>query len=77
MPVPFEDIILDVGFRSDFFLDQRVIVECKSVDELHPIGQAKLLNYFKITKLQVGLLINFNVLFLKDGIKRIVNSFKG
>ena len=77
MPVPYEDIILDVGFRRDFLVDQEVIVECKSVDELHPIDQAKLINYLKITKLQVGLLINFNVLFLKDGIKRVVNNFKG
>lgn len=76
LPVPYENIILDVGFRCDFLVDKRVIVECKSVEELHPIDGAKLLNYLKITKLQVGLLINFNVLILKEGIRRMVNNFK-
>lgn len=76
LPVPYEDIILDVGFRCDFLVDKRVIVECKSVEDLHPIDEAKLLNYLKITKLQVGLLINFNVLLLKNGIKRMVNNFR-
>lgn len=75
LPVPYEDIVLDVGFRCDFLVDNRVIVECKSVQELNPIDDAKLLNYLKITKLQVGLLINFNVLLLKRGIRRIVNNF--
>lgn len=76
LPVPYEDIVLDVGFRCDFLVDNRVIVECKSVQELNPIDDAKLLNYLKITKLQVGLLINFNVLLLKRGIRRIVNNFR-
>jgi len=76
LPVPYEDIILDVGFRCDFLVDKRVIVECKSIEAFHPIDEAKLLNYLKITKLQVGLLINFNVLILKKGIRRMVNNFK-
>ena len=76
LSVPYEDIILDVGFRCDFLVDQRVIVECKCVENLHPIDEAKLLNYLKVTKLRVGLLINFNVLILKRGIRRMVNNFK-
>jgi GxxExxY protein len=75
LPVPYEEIILDVGFRCDFLVDSKVIVECKAVQELTQVDQAKLLNYLKITQLQVGLLINFNVLLLKDGIKRLVNHF--
>ena len=75
LPVPYEDIILDVGFRCDFLVDRKVIVECKAVQELTPIDQAQLLNYLKITRLQLGLLINFNVLVLKDGIRRLVNKF--
>ena len=75
LPVPYEDIILDVGFRCDFLVDGRVIVECKTVQEISAIDQAKLLNYLKIAKLQVGLLINFNVLLLKRGIRRMVNNF--
>jgi len=76
LPVPYKDIIVDVGFRCDFLVDKRVIVECKSVEDLHPIDEAKLLNYLKITSLQVGLLINFNVMLLKNGIKRMVNNFQ-
>jgi GxxExxY protein len=73
LPVPYEDIVLEVGFRCDFLVDSRVIVECKAVKELSPMDQAQLLNYLKITKMPLGLLINFNVLLLKDGIKRIAN----
>ncbi|MBC8182160.1 GxxExxY protein [candidate division KSB1 bacterium] len=77
LPVPYENIILEVGFRCDFLVDKKVIVECKTVKELTAFDQAQLLNYLKITKLQVGLLINFNVMILKDGIKRMANDFKG
>ena len=75
LPVPYEDIFLEVGFRCDFLVDQRVIVECKSVKEITPLDHAQLLNYLKITKLQLGLLINLNVRILKSGIKRIVNNY--
>lgn len=75
LPVPYGDIILDVGFKCDFLVDGKVIVECKAVKELTAVDQAQLLNYLEITKLQAGLLINFNVLVLKQGIKRIVNKF--
>ena len=73
--VPYEDIILEVGFRCDFLIDKRVIVECKSVKDVAPIDHAQLLNYLKISELQLGLLINFNVLKLTSGIKRIVNNY--
>lgn len=76
LPVIYEEVVIDVGFRCDFLIDERLIVESKSVKELHPIDQAQLLNYLKITKLQVGLLINFNVFVLKDEIKRMVNYFR-
>ena len=75
LPVPYEDIFLEVGFRCDFLVDKRVIVECKSVKEVTPLDHAQLLNYLKITDLQLGLLINFNVQILKSGIKRIVNNY--
>ncbi len=77
LPVHYEDILLEVGFRCDILVDKRVIVECKSVKEFAPIDHAQLLNYLKISELQVGLLINFNVIKLTDGIKRIVNDFRG
>ena len=60
--VPYEDIILDIGFRCDFLVENVVIVECKAMKKSGPIESAQLLNYLKITKLQVGLLINFNTL---------------
>jgi len=75
LPVPYEDIFLEVGFRCDFLVDKRVIVECKSVKEITPLDHAQLLNYLKISNLNVGLLINFNVRKLTDGIQRIVNNY--
>ena len=75
LPVPYEDILLEVGFRCDFLIDKRVIVECKSVREVTPLDRAQLLNYLKITDLQLGLLINFNVRILTKGIKRVVNNY--
>jgi len=75
LPVPYEDIFLEIGFRCDFLVDKRIIVECKSVKEITPLDRAQLLNYLKITDLTVGLLINFNVRILKSGIKRIVNNY--
>ena len=75
LPVPYEDVFLEVGFRCDFLIDKRIIVECKSVKEVTPLDHAQLLNYLKITDLTVGLLMNFNVRKLTDGIKRIVNNY--
>jgi GxxExxY protein len=75
LPVPYEDILLEVGFRCDFLIDKRIIVECKSVKEVTPLDHAQLLNYLKITELQLGLIINFNVRILTRGIKRIVNNY--
>jgi GxxExxY protein len=60
LPVPYEDITLEVGFRCDFLVNKRVIVECKSVKEVTPLDHAQLLNYLKITNLNVGLLIDPN-----------------
>ena len=76
LPVKYADILLDVGFRCDFLVEKCIIVECKAVKELTPIDEAQLLNYLKITEKQVGLLINFNVIKLTDGLKRKVNNYK-
>jgi len=69
--VPYKDIQLE-GQRLDLLVGERVIVELKAVTELHPIHQAQLLSYLKATNLRLGLLINFNVRVLKDGLKRLV-----
>lgn len=76
LPVKYEKINLDIGFRCDLLVENSVIVECKAVKELTQLDEAQLLNYLKITRLEVGLLINFNVINLVKGLKRIVNNFK-
>ena len=75
MPVQYEDIVLEVGFRCDFFIENRLIVECKAVKELRSIDLAQLLNYMKISNVQVGLIMNFNTLKFTDGLKRLVNNY--
>ncbi len=76
LPVQYENVKLDLGFRCDFLVDDRVIVECKAVKALTELDLAQLLNYLKIANINVGLLINFNVMLLKDGIKRVVNKLE-
>lgn len=67
---------LDCGYRIDFLVEGIVIIELKSVDELTPIFLAQVLTYLRLLEKEVGLLINFNVPVLKDGIRRIVNNYK-
>lgn len=76
LPVKYDDILLDVGFRCDFLVEKSVIVECKAIKELTQVDMAQVLNYLKVTDLPVGLLINFNTIKLINGLKRIVNNFK-
>lgn len=72
LPVEYKGIKLDCGYRIDIMVDNRLIVETKSVDKILPIHQAQLLTYMKLTKISIGLLVNFNVKYLKNGIKRMV-----
>jgi GxxExxY protein len=72
LPVSYKGIVLDCGYRLDFVVADSVVLEIKSVDELAPIHEAQLLTYLRLSKKKVGLLINFNVPLLKDGIKRRV-----
>ena len=74
LPVVYENVRIDVGYRIDLMVEDAVIVELKAVNEVLPIHQAQLLSYLKLSGKSVGLLINFNVLHLKDGIKRMVND---
>ena len=73
VPVSYKDVLLDCGYRLDVVVANKVIVELKTVERLAPIHEAQLLTYLKLTKLPLGLLINFNVPVLKQGIKRIAN----
>ena len=72
LPVEYKGMKLDCGYRIDLLVDNSLIVELKSVDRLLPIHQAQLLTYMKLSGISIGLLINFNVEYLKHGIKRMV-----
>jgi len=72
LPVVYEGIKLDIGYRIDMLVEGSVVVEVKSVDGIAPIHQAQILSYLKLSGRGLGLLINFNVVHLKDGIKRFV-----
>jgi GxxExxY protein len=74
LPVLYKEVRLDCGYRLDLIVEEVVIVELKTVECLLPIHEAQLLTYLKMKNLRVGLLINFNVPVLKDGIKRMVNN---
>ena len=74
LPLIYREIKLEVGYRLDLLVEDLVVVELKSVDALIPIHQAQLLSHLKLSGKRLGLLINFNVLHLKDGIKRVVNG---
>jgi len=74
LPVIFDGEKIDLGYRIDLIVENIVIVEVKSVDGLHPVHQAQLLSYLRLSGIGVGLLINFNVHSLKVGIKRMVDG---
>ncbi|MFT4060913.1 MAG: GxxExxY protein [Edaphocola sp.] len=74
IPLIHESIRMEVGFRADIIIDRKVIVELKSVEKLADVHFKQLLTYLKLSGLKLGLLINFNTAFLKDGIHRIVNN---
>ena len=72
LPVEYKGIRLDCGYRIDFLVANELIVEIKSIDGISPIHEGQVLTYMKLSKIPVGLLINFNAKYLKDGIKRFV-----
>ncbi len=74
IPLIYKEIKFDVGYRLDLLINKKVIIEIKSVDLLAPVHYAQLLTYLKLSELKLGLLINFNVKLLKEGIHRIVNK---
>ncbi len=75
LPVVYREVQLDCGYRLDLLVENQVIVEIKSIESLMPIHKAQLLSYLKLSGCHVGLLINFNVRVLRDGIVRVVNNF--
>ena len=76
VPVIYEGVHLDCGFRADLLVNGLVVVELKAKEKIHPIDCAQVLSHLRLLKLSLGLLINFHECDLKKGIKRIVNDFK-
>lgn len=74
LPLIYEEVKLDIGYRLDIIVENKLILEIKSVDALNEIHFAQLLTYLKLTNCKLGLLINFNVALIKNGIRRIVNN---
>lgn len=75
LPLVYKGVTLDCGYRIDLVVEDLVIVELKTVEKFHPIHEAQLLSYLKLYGKNLGLLINFHVPVLKDGVKRVVNNF--
>jgi GxxExxY protein len=78
LPVPlnYKGKLIEVGFRADVVIGQKLLIELKAVEKLAPIHQAQVITYLKILKLPLGLLINFNEVLIKDGIHRVLNFKK-
>ena len=74
IPVIWKGIKMNIGFRTDLIINDKVIIELKSVEKLAPVHPKQLLTYLKITNIKLGLLINFNEKLIKNGITRIVNN---
>ena len=74
LPVVYDEVKLEVGYRIDLLVENQIIVELKAIAAIQPIHEAQLLSYLKLSNLKIGLLLNFNVKLMKDGIKRIVNN---
>lgn len=73
LPIIYKEIKLDHGYRIDLLVENRVVIEIKSVDYIMDVHKAQLLTYLKLGEFRLGLLLNFNSMLLKDGIKRIIN----
>lgn len=76
IPVVYESVHLDVGFRADLIVEGKVIIEIKSVERIAPVHKKQLLTYLRLTDKRLGILINFDVELIKDGINRVVNRLK-
>ncbi|HNW96883.1 MAG TPA: GxxExxY protein [Bacteroidales bacterium] len=75
LPLIYEEIKMECGYRIDLLVENSVVIEIKSVDAINDIHVAQVLTYLKLSKCRIGLLINFNVVKLKDGIKRLIHGY--
>jgi GxxExxY protein len=76
IPIMYDHVKIDEGFRADFIVEDAVVVELKSIESVLPVHKKQLLTYLRLTEKRLGLLINFNVPLVKDGITRIVNGLR-
>ncbi|MDU0457827.1 MAG: GxxExxY protein [Geobacteraceae bacterium] len=76
VPIRFQDIVFDEGFRADLIVEQKVIIELKSVERLMPVHSKQILTYLRLTGCRLGLLINFGENLMKDGFKRVANGLE-
>ena len=76
VPLVYDDVKLECGFRADLLIENRIVVELKCKDQIHPVDEAQLLSHLRLLNLNVGLLINFHVVLLRDGIRRMVNNYR-
>ena len=74
IPVVYEEVKLEVGFRADLIVEKKVVIEVKSIEAIAPVHSKKLLTYLRLAGKKLGLLLNFNVVLMKDGIKRVVDN---
>ena len=74
LPLIYEEVKLDVGYRIDLLVEKKLIIEVKSVDALNDLHLAQILTYLRLSECKLGLLINFNTILFKDGVKRVVNN---
>lgn len=74
IPVYYNELMLELGFRADIIVEEKVIIEIKSIESLLPVHRKQLLTYLKLTGIKLGLLVNFNEALIKNGIVRIVNN---
>ena len=76
LPIRYRGISIDVGYRMDMVVEGRVLIENKTVDKVIPVHEAQLLTYLRLNGFQLGYLLNWNVVLMKQGIKRMVNNYK-
>lgn len=76
LPLVYQDVKLDAGFRLDLWVERKVIIEVKAVAELHSVHMAQMLTYLKLTENRLGSIINFHRALLKDGMRRVVNNLQ-
>lgn len=75
MPVRYDDIVLDIGYRLDILVENEVVLELKAIEKFLPIHNAQLLSYLRLGNYRLGFLLNFNTVHMRDGIKRVINGY--